>query len=79
LFFLNRLAALQTFLLFPRRLLTVPFGSKADICTAKSDVRFTPNSDRKSGFPHVCFTPESGHVQCTSLCLLWANSGHSLP
>lgn len=25
---------------------------------------------------HVCFTPESGHVQCNSLCLLWANSGH---
>src|SRR5262245_21593567 len=24
----------------------------------------------------VCFTPESGHVQCTRLCLLWANSGH---
>ena len=26
-----------------------------------------PNSDRESGFPakdHVCFTPESGHVQC---------------
>jgi hypothetical protein len=27
----------------------VRFGSKADICVAKSDVRFTPNSDRKSG------------------------------
>jgi hypothetical protein len=26
---------------------------------------------------HVCFTPESGHVQCTRLCLLWAKSGHS--
>jgi hypothetical protein len=25
---------------------------------------------------HVCFTPESGHVRCTGLCLLWANSGH---
>jgi len=24
---------------------------------------------------HVRFTPESGHVQCTSACLLWANSG----
>jgi hypothetical protein len=22
------------------------------MCAAKSDVRFTPNSDRKSGFPH---------------------------
>jgi len=30
----------------------VRFGSKADICAAKSDVRFTPNSDRKSVFPH---------------------------
>src|SRR5262249_29619887 len=39
----------------------VRFGSKADICSAKG---------------HVRFTPESGHVQCTSLCLLWANSGH---
>ena len=26
---------------------------------------------------HVRFTPESGHVRCTSPCLLWANSGHS--
>jgi hypothetical protein len=22
------------------------------------------------------FTPESGHVQCTGPCPLWANSGH---
>jgi hypothetical protein len=57
----------------------VRFGSKADICAATSHVRFTPNSDRESGFPangHVRFTPESGHVQCTSSYLLWANSGH---
>jgi hypothetical protein len=56
----------------------VRFGSKADICAAKTHVRFTPNSDRESGFPangHVCFTPESGHVQRTRPCLLWANSG----
>jgi hypothetical protein len=26
--------------------------------------------------PDIRFTPESGHVRCTSLCLLWANSGH---
>src|SRR6476620_11811091 len=25
----------------------------------------------------VCSTPESGHVRCTSSCLLWANSGHA--
>jgi len=28
----------------------VRFGSKADICAAKSDVGFTPDSNRKSGF-----------------------------
>jgi hypothetical protein len=27
----------------------VRFGSKADICSAKRHVRFTPNSDRESG------------------------------
>jgi hypothetical protein len=26
---------------------------------------------------HVRITPESGHVRCTSPCLLWAKSGHS--
>jgi hypothetical protein len=31
--------------------LNVRFGSKADMCAAKSDVRFTPNSNRESGFP----------------------------
>jgi hypothetical protein len=30
----------------------VRFGSLADIYGAKRHVRFTPNSDRKSGFPH---------------------------
>ena len=39
----------------------VRFGSKADICGAKS---------------HVRFTPKSGHVRCTRRCLLCANSGH---
>jgi hypothetical protein len=39
----------------------VRFGSKADIRAAKS---------------HVHFAPESGHVRCTGLRLLWANSGH---
>ena len=39
----------------------VRFGSEADICGAKG---------------HVRFTPRSGHVQCTSLCPLCANSGH---
>ena len=38
----------------------VRFGSKADICSAKA---------------HVRFTPESGHVQCNLVCPLSANSG----
>ena len=29
----------------------VRFGSKADICNASTHVRFTPDSDRESGFP----------------------------
>jgi len=54
-------------------------GQKADICIAKSDVRFTPNSDRESRHAaksHVRFTPKSGHVQCKRACPLRANSGH---
>jgi hypothetical protein len=31
----------------------VRFGSLADICSAKGHVRFTPNSDRESGFPQT--------------------------
>jgi hypothetical protein len=31
----------------------VRFGSKADMCSAKGHVRFTPNSDRKSGLPQM--------------------------
>ena len=30
----------------------VRFGSKADMCSAQAHVRFTPNSDPKSGLPH---------------------------
>ena len=41
---------------------SVRFGSKADTCSAQVDVRFTPNS---------------GHVQCNSVCPLCAKSGHS--
>ena len=36
-----------------RVLLDVWYGSKAGICVAKSDVRFTPNSDHESGHPHI--------------------------
>jgi hypothetical protein len=49
------------------------------MCAAKCDVRFTPNSDRKSRHAangHVRFTPESGRVRRKPSCLLWAKSGH---
>jgi hypothetical protein len=62
---------------------------KADMCGATSDVRFGSKADMCGARAHVRFTPESGHMQrnhrcplwaksrhCTSLCLLWANSGH---
>ena len=39
----------------------IRFGSKADMCTAKG---------------HVRFTPKSGHVQRISRCPLRARSGH---
>src|SRR5262249_5402308 len=35
------------------------FGSKADICSAKRHVRFTPNSDIDCFFRHVCFGPRA--------------------
>ena len=40
----------------------VRFGSKADMCSARR---------------HVRFAPESGHLQCNSVCPLSANSGHA--
>jgi hypothetical protein len=36
-------------------------------------------ADVRGANGHVRFTPKSGHVQCTSSCLLWANSGHPSP
>src|SRR5262249_48634027 len=56
----------------------VRFGSEADMCGAIRHVRFTPNSNRESGFPKTVMSasPESGHVRCTSRCPLWAKSGH---
>jgi len=55
----------------------VRFGSKADMCGATNDVRFGPKVDMCSAKRHVRFAPERRHVQCKSLCLLWAKSGHS--
>jgi len=34
-----------------------------------------PDLRESSSKFYVRFTPESGHVRCTSRCLLWANSG----
>src|SRR5215468_3805602 len=33
----------------------------------------------KVGISNVRFTPESGHVQCSGQCPLWAISGHQRP
>jgi hypothetical protein len=41
-----------------------------------ADVRFGSLADIATRWRHVRFTPESGHVQCNSACLLWAKSGH---
>jgi hypothetical protein len=35
---------------FPAGFRFVRFGSQADVCNATSHVRFTPSSDRESGF-----------------------------
>src|SRR5262245_16625364 len=37
----------------------VRFESKADICSAKGHVRFTPDSDTDCVFRHVCFGPKA--------------------
>ena len=34
------------------------------------------SKNTESVFRPVRFTPNSGHVHCSSRCLLWANSGH---
>jgi len=47
----------------------VRFGSKADMCAANNDVRFTPYSDRKSRYAengHVRFTPKADMCAATS-------------
>jgi hypothetical protein len=54
-------------------------GQKQTCAVKKGMSALPPDNDRESGFPHkghVCFTPESGHVQCTSSSLLWAKSRH---
>ena len=46
----------------------VRFGSKADMCAAKSDVCFTPNSDRESGLPQKAMSALASKADmCTAL------------
>jgi hypothetical protein len=42
----------------------------------KADVRFGSLADIPTISGNVRFTPESGHVQCNSVCPLCAKSGH---
>jgi hypothetical protein len=53
-----------------------PVGVKKQAVERRTDVRFGSKADIRAVKSHVRFTPESGHVQCTRPCLLWANSGH---
>jgi hypothetical protein len=53
----------------------VRFGSKADICSAPTHVRFSPNSDRESEIPHKVMSalPPKADM-CSFRCPLKANS-----
>ena len=59
----------------------LPSGGQLQIWASGKKVDFrrklsTP--DRHLGLTHrdVCFSPKSGHVQCTRACPLWVISGH---
>ena len=53
----------------------VRFGSKADMCAAKRNVRFTPNSDRESDFRTCPLYPPKADMRKTNvdlrLCLIF--------
>ena len=54
--------------------INVRFGSLADICSATSHVRFTPNSDRKSGLPQTVMSAlppkaDGSEKQMSVLCV----------
>jgi hypothetical protein len=54
-------------------------GQKQTDALQQATSALHPISDRESRHAangHFRCTPESGHVQCTRPCLLWAKSGH---
>src|SRR5215813_12941581 len=50
----------------------VRFGSKADMCAAQRHVRFTPDSDRKSGLPHKAMSALPPKRTCAAQQLMSA-------
>jgi hypothetical protein len=58
---------------------------KADICSALDDVRFTPNSNRESGFPQTVMSALPPKATCavqtgmSALGQKWTSSKLSLP
>jgi hypothetical protein len=76
----NYQVRLNAFLLVMQRTLQVRFGSQADICAATGHVRFTPNSDRKSEFPHPAGRPKDsrnklGEAFLQDVYELWQTHG----
>src|SRR5262249_54212498 len=55
-----------TTMLNPRQILA--FAPWPDVCLG--------HERTMRDLSNVRFTPQSGHVQCSSRCPLWANSGH---
>ena len=62
-----------------RHLFDVGFGSLADICGAKGHVRAPIATAKADSHNRSCpLYPDSRHVQRTSRCPLWANSGQNV-
>jgi len=53
-------------------------GQKQTFAPQNGMSALPPEATAKADLRHVCFTPESGHVQRDSVCRLWARSGHSV-
>ena len=63
------------------RAFNVRFGSKAEMCAAKSHVRFTPESGHWHS--HACFEPEadatSDDQTALKKSLLWVQAAKNVP